>query len=202
MPCKAHKIIFTGGCFSRVKYCTPFAPSQLPSPRTSQGSHVSGQIDLGAISSLPSPLGRGQEFYTGSRYPTSLIVERALSSKTHFMETRFCLTRAINEAQVNNLDIFFKNRVCNLQVNNPAGGGKFMSVFSFGGALPPVPTQLRASHRDRKSFKNFVIVSSEVSRQKASHIHGRAWNLSFVSFKSQAVSLLFGFEYWTFLFVC
>ena len=39
----------------------------------------------GAISSIPSPLG-GQEFYTGSRYPTSLMVERALSSKTHFIE--------------------------------------------------------------------------------------------------------------------
>ena len=33
--------------------------------------------------------GGGQEFYTGSRSPTSLIVERALSPKSRFIETSF-----------------------------------------------------------------------------------------------------------------
>ena len=37
----------------------------------------------------------------------SLLGERTLSSKTHVLETGFCLTRSITEAQVNNLDIFY-----------------------------------------------------------------------------------------------
>ena len=71
--------------------------------------HVARHIDLGGGQYLhfPSPLGGGQIFYTGSRYPTSLIVERALSSKTHVIETGFCLTSTITEAQVKNLDIIF-----------------------------------------------------------------------------------------------
>ena len=61
----------------------------------------------GAISFFPLTSDGSQEFYAVSRYPTSLIVERTLSSKTYFIETGFCLTRTITEAQVNNLDIFF-----------------------------------------------------------------------------------------------
>ena len=40
-------------------------------------------------------------------YPTSLVVERALSSKTNLNETGFCPTMTFTETQVNNLDIFF-----------------------------------------------------------------------------------------------
>ena len=71
-------------------------------------SHVAGHVDLGWGQHLPFPLLCGEaRVYTGSRYPTSLIVERVLSSKTHFIEARFWLARTISEAYVNILDIFF-----------------------------------------------------------------------------------------------
>ena len=70
-------------------------------------SHVAGHIDLGGNIFLSLYLVGRQEFIQEAVYPTSLIVERVLSSKTHFIEARFWLARKISEAYANILDIFF-----------------------------------------------------------------------------------------------
>ena len=63
-----------------------------------QISHVARYIDFGGKILLSLHFRGGQQFYTGSRCPTSLIMERVLSSKTQFIETGVYLTRTITEA--------------------------------------------------------------------------------------------------------
>ena len=107
-----------------------------------QGSHVAGHIDLGGISSFPLILGGG-EFYTGNRYSTPLIVERALSSKTHFIEIGPCLTRTITEAKVNK-HRYLISKIKLLMSRSTIQQGAKSCQFFIWGALSPMPPQLRA----------------------------------------------------------